>query len=74
MNKTKNAYYICGVNSMGSTWYLSDKGSTSCTLWSGAPKELRAVYDNIQEARDKVKELDEAYIFASTRHHIELCG
>ena len=63
-------WYICGVNSMGSTWYLADKDSKECTLWDGAPKEMRAVYDSREEAENKVKELDEAFKFATTRHSI----
>lgn len=63
-------WYICGVNSMGSTWYLSNKEAKECTLWSGAPKEMRAVYDDKEEAKRKVKELDKAFEFASTRHSI----
>ncbi len=55
---------------MGSTWYLSGKDAHECTLWSGAPKEMRATYDNRSEAEQKAKELDKAFIFASTRHYV----
>lgn len=64
-------YWVYGTNSMGSTWYLSNKDSKECTLWTGAPKEMRAAYDNLEQARAKVKELDEAFKFASTRHSVQ---
>lgn len=63
-------YYVYGVNNMGSTWYLSNKESDSCTLWTGAPKEMRAVYDSKEEAEEKVVQLDELYKFGSTRHYV----
>ena len=63
-------YYVYGVNNMGSTWYLSNKEADSCTLWPGAPKEMRAVYDSKEEAKEKVVQLDELYKFGSTRHYV----
>ena len=63
-------YNVYGVNSMGSTWYLADKNSSECSLWSGAPREMRAVFDSLEEAQAKVEELNESYKFASTRHHV----
>lgn len=64
-------YTVYGVNDMGSTWYLSDKNASRCTLWTGGPKEMRAVFDTKAEAQQKVMELDEIYQFGSTRHFIE---
>ena len=63
-------YYVYGVNNMGSTWYLSNKEADGCTLWPGAPKEMRAVYDSKEEAKEKVMQLDELYKFGSTRHYV----
>lgn len=63
-------YYVYGVNNMGSTWYLSNKESDSCTLWTGAPKEMRAVYNSKEEAKEKAAQLDEKYKFGSTRHYV----
>ena len=64
-------YTVYGVNSMGSTWYLCDKNADRCRLWIGAPKEMRTQYDTYEEARKKADELDHAYRFGSTRHHVE---
>ena len=64
-------YYICGVNSMGSTWYLDSKDAESCTVWSGAPKEMRVIYVDKEEAEKKIVELNESHRFGSTRHHLE---
>ena len=64
-------WYICGTNSMDSTWYLHNKDAKECTLWSGAPKEMRAMYDNKEEAEAKVKELNKAFEFGTTWHRIE---
>lgn len=69
--KEVSMYYIYGINSMGSKWYLGDKSERGCTVWTGAPKENRAVYDSEEEARKKVEELDYIYQFGSTRHYIE---
>jgi hypothetical protein len=63
-------YFICGINTMGSTWYLSDKNANECNLWSGAPKEMRAIFDNKEEAMKKVKQLDENFRFGTTRHYL----
>lgn len=64
-------YYVYGTNSMGSTWYLSDKAADSCTLWDGAPENLRAVYESKEEALQKVAELDDKFKFGSTRHSLQ---
>lgn len=64
-------WYVCGTNSMGSTWYLSNKDARECILWSGAPKEYRATYDNKEEALEKAKELDVNFQFGTTRHRIK---
>lgn len=64
-------YYVYGINSMGSKWYLGDKSETGCTVWAGAPKECRVVYDSEEEARRKVEELNYNYRHGSTRHYIE---
>lgn len=63
-------YYVYGINSMGSTWYLNNRNANSCTLWSGAPKEMRYIFDNKDDAKEKVKQLDEAFVFGTTRHYI----
>ena len=63
-------YYVYGVNSMGSTWYLDSKEANKCTLWTGAPKEMRAVYDSKEEAKEKALQLDESHKFGSTRHYV----
>lgn len=64
-------FTVCGVNSMGSTWYLGNKDARSCTVWSGAPKENRATYSTYEEAKKKATELDKIYQFGSTRHYVE---
>jgi hypothetical protein len=63
-------YYVYGVNDFGSTWYLDHKDASMCTLWSGAPKEMRVVYNSREEAQNKADALNEAYKFGSTRHFI----
>lgn len=68
---TKVQYTVYGVNSMGSTWYLSNPKADSCTLWTGAPKEMRATFASREEALEKAKELDEIFRFGSTRHFVE---
>lgn len=67
-------YWIYGLNSMGSTWYLGSKDAKECTVWTGAPTEMRAVYTDIESARKKVAELDEEFMFGTTRHHVERIG
>lgn len=66
-------YYVYGINSMGSTWYLSDKNADRCDLWSKAPKSMRATYNSKAEAKEKVKALDKIFEFGTTRHNIEVC-
>ena len=64
-------YYVYGVNSMGSTWYLSKDGKDKCTLYAGADRRLRKVFDTREEAQAAVEHLDYEYRFGSTRHHIQ---
>lgn len=64
-------YWVYGVNNMGSTWYLSDPEKKSCTLWTGAPKEMRATFETKEAAKEKAKELDYICRFGSTRHHVQ---
>lgn len=62
-------YWVAGVNSMGTTWYLGNKDDKECTVWYGAPKEMRYTFTDLESAKAKVAELDENFKFASTRHH-----
>jgi hypothetical protein len=64
-------YWIYGVNSMGSTWYLQSEDAQSCNLWIGAPEELRATFDTKEAAEAKRAELDRVFRFGSTRHFIK---
>ncbi len=64
-------YWIYGVNSMGSTWYLRSKDAQSCQLWTGAPKESRAIFDTREAAEAKRAELDNSFRFGSTRHFLQ---
>lgn len=68
------SYYVYGVNSMGSTWYLSKPGADRCDLWTGAPEEMRAVFDTKAAAREECQRLDHIFRFGSTRHFIEEVG
>ena len=63
-------YWIYGVNSMGSTWYLQNPDAKSCTLWTGGPRENRTTFDTREAAEKKRAELDENFRFGSTRHFI----
>mgnify|MGYP000870037041 CR=1 FL=1 len=63
-------YYVYGINSMGSVWYVSTKDTNGAHLWSGASKEMRATYTK-EEAQAEIARLDEIYRFGSTRHHYE---
>ena len=63
-------YWVCGVNSMGSTWYVDNKDVNSATLWIGAPKEMRWKFSK-REALEMKNHLDKVFEFASTRHYIE---
>lgn len=64
-------YFVYGVNKFGSTWYLGNKDANQCTLWGRAPKEMRAVYESLEEAKEKAIALNEIYMFGDTRHHVE---
>jgi hypothetical protein len=64
-------YHVYGVNSMGSTWYLSKPGAQRCDLWTGAPKELRATFDTKEAARAECQRLDDVFRFGSTRHFVQ---
>ena len=63
-------YWVCGVNSMGTTLYVGSKDARSATLWSGAPKEMRWRFSK-REALEMKNHLDKVFEFASTRHYIE---
>jgi hypothetical protein len=63
-------YWVCGVNSMGSTLYVGSKDASSATLWSGAPKEMRCKFSKC-DALEMKNRLDKTFEFASTRHYIE---
>lgn len=63
-------YWVCGVNNMGSTWYVGSREANSATLWSGAPKEMRCKFSKL-DALETKNRLDKAFEFASTRHYIE---
>ena len=64
-------YWVYGVNSMGSTWYLSKPGAQRCDLWTGAPKELRATFDTKEAAQEECKRLDYIFRFGSTWHFVQ---
>ena len=53
---------------MGSTWWLDSEDAKECTLWSGASKDKRYEFQDLEKARAKKAELDENFKFASTRH------
>ena len=63
-------YNVYGVNSMGSVWFLSDKDGKECSLYDKAPKELRAVFDSVDDAKRKAEELDYNFRFGTTKHFI----
>ena len=67
-------YYVCTTNPMGSTWYLDDKNADDCTLWSGAPEAMRAAYDTIVAAEEKVKELETRHPSSHANYHVEKSG
>jgi hypothetical protein len=56
---------------MDSKWYLWNKKDTTCSLSCKADKINRAFYDNEEDAKKKVEELDYNFRFGSTRHFIE---
>lgn len=64
-------YWVYGVNSMGSTWYLSQPGEQRCTLWTGAPAELRTTFDTKEAALTECERLDDIFKFGSTRHFVQ---
>lgn len=68
-----DVYYVRGINNMGSTWYMHTKGANGATLWSGAPKDMRAIYSK-DEADAEIERLDNIYQFGSTRHYREKVG
>lgn len=68
--KPVEKYWVCGTNDMGSTWYLSTPDAASCTLWTGAPADLRAVFDTREAAKAKCNALDHHFRFGSTRHYV----
>ena len=69
--KYVNLYYVHGINCMGNVWYVSTKGAHSATLWSGAPKEMRATYTK-EEARAEIARLNDIFKWGSTRHYMEI--
>lgn len=64
-------YWVYGVNSMGSTWYLWNRNAERCDLWDGAPKENRAIFDSKSAALEKCQQLDNIFRFGSTRHFVQ---
>ena len=64
-------YYVYGINSYGSKWYLGKTATDSARLYPGAPKEMRKVFSSKAEAQQVVEHLDYCFRFGSTRHYIE---